>query len=293
MRPVLAELLDLLRLEPIEVNLFRGQSQDLGWGAVYGGQVLGQALSAAVQTVPPDRVAHSLHGYFLRQGDVRRPIVYQVERLRDGKSFTSRRVLAIQGGEPILTLAASFQVEEDGLEYQGPAPIDAPDPESLLSDQEAARAWADQLPELLRPIALAERPVEMRSAESLDPFHTTVGPPRRSVWLRVPDALPAERALHQYLLAYASDFHLLGTALLPHGVSWATPGMQVASLDHAMWFHRPFRIDEWLLYVLDAPSTSGARGLARGQFYDRQGRLVASSTQEGLVRKHGVARSPR
>lgn len=296
---MLAELLDLLRLEPIEKNLFRGRSQDLGWGAVYGGQVLGQALSASAQTVPPDRRAHSLHGYFLRHGDARQPIVYQVDRLRDGKSFTSRRVLAIQGGEAILTLAASFQVDEPGLEHQvqmvgsGSQPgalTDVPDPEDLLTDLEAARTWAEQLPEPMRTIALADRPIEMRSADSLDPVRPAVGPPRRNVWLRVPERLPDDLAVHQYLLAYASDYHLLGTSLLPHGVSWATPGMQVASLDHAMWFHRPFRVDDWLLYAMESPSTSGARGLARGMFFDRQGRLVASTAQEGLVRQH--AKSP-
>jgi acyl-CoA thioesterase II len=285
LRPVLRELLDLLRLEPIEVNLFRGQSQDLGWGAVYGGQVLGQALSAAAQTVEPDRVAHSLHGYFLRQGDVRKPIVYQVDRLRDGKSFASRRVLAIQNGEAILTLGASFQGVEDGLEHQVDMPEGVAAPESLLTDVEAARAWADDLPDPLRAIALAERPIEMRSSDSLDPLHPTAGPARRQVWLRGPERLPDDPQLHRYLLAYASDFHLLGTSLLPHGVSWATPGMHVASLDHAMWFHRPFRVDEWLLYVIESPTAAGARGVARGLFYDRAGRLVASSAQEGLVRR--------
>jgi acyl-CoA thioesterase II len=288
-RPVLRELLDLLRLEPIEANLFRGQSQDLGWGAVYGGQVLGQALSAAAQTVRSDRLAHSLHGYFLRQGDARKPIVYQVDRLRDGNSFTSRRVLAIQGGEAILTLAASFQVADEGaLEHQVPMPSGIAGPEGLPSELESAASWAHELPEPLRSMALVERPFEMRSASPLDPLHPPVQPAAREVWLRVPEPLPSDPALHRYLLAYVSDFHLLGTSLLPHGVSWATPGMQVASLDHAMWFHRPFRVDDWLLYVIDAPTVNGSRGLARGMVFDRQGQLVASTAQEGLVRKHGT-----
>jgi acyl-CoA thioesterase-2 len=284
-RPILKELLDLLRLEPIEVNLFRGQSQDLGWGAVFGGQVVGQALSAAARTVPEDRFVHSLHGYFLRQGDARRPIVYTVDRDRDGKSFTTRRVVAVQGGEAIFTLSASFQVDEPGFHHQGAAPMDVPPPESLQPDREAARAWADTLPEPLRKRALAERPIEMRSIEPENPLLPEVRPATRHVWLRAPDPLPDDPALHRYLLAYASDFHLLTTAMRPHGVSYASPGMHVASLDHAMWFHRPFRVDEWLLYVIDSPSASGGRGLVRGQFFDRAGRLVASSAQEGLMRQ--------
>jgi acyl-CoA thioesterase II len=284
-RPILRELLELLRLEPIEVNLFRGQSQDLGWGAVFGGQVLGQALSAAAQTVPDDRFVHSLHGYFLRQGDARRPIVYTVDRIRDGRSFTTRRVVAVQGGNAIFTLEASFQIEEGGLQHQADAPLDVPQPESLRPDHEAARDWADTLPDPLRTRALAVRPIEMRSIDPMNPLRPEVRPPVRRVWLRAPDPLPDDPALHRYLLAYASDFHLLTTAMLPHGVTVATKGMQVASLDHAMWFHRPFRVDEWLLYAIDSPSASGGRGLVRGQFFDRAGRLVASSAQEGLMRK--------
>ena len=285
MRPILSELLDLLRLEPIEVNLFRGQSQDLGWGAVFGGQVLGQALSAAARTVPADREVHSLHGYFLRQGDARKPIVYEVDRIRDGRSFTTRRVVAVQGGHAIFSTSASFQVVEDGFDHQDPMPLDVPPPESLPSDSELARTWAETLPEPYRTRAIAERPIEVRSVEPWNPVTPGVRPPIRRVWYRAVDPLPDDPAVHRYLLAYASDFNLLTTAMHPHGVSFATPGMQVASLDHAMWFHRPFRMDDWLLHVMESPSASGARGLARGQFFDRSGRLVASTAQEGLMRK--------
>ncbi|MEZ4240796.1 MAG: acyl-CoA thioesterase II [Myxococcota bacterium] len=285
MRPILAELLDLLRLEAIEVNLFRGQSQDLGWGAVFGGQVLGQALSAAAHTVPPERTVHSLHAYFLRQGDARRPIVYEVDRIRDGRSFTTRRVVAVQGGRAIFSLSASFQVAEAGLEHQDVQMPDVPAPEDVVSDQEALRRRADELPEVFRTRALADRPIEARSVEPLDILAPEVRPPVRRVWIRAVDALPDDPAVHHYLLAYASDFSLLTTALLPHGLSWVSPRMQVASLDHAMWFARPFRMDDWLLYVIDGPTASGGRALVRGSFFDRSGRLVASTAQEGLIRR--------
>ncbi len=283
MRPVLAELVELLKLERIEQNLFRGQSQDLGWGAVFGGQVLGQALSAAAQTVPTDRVVHSLHGYFLRQGDARAPIVYDVDRIRDGRSFTTRRVVAIQKGHAIFSMSASFQVDEPGLDHQDDAPA-APGPDGLPSDTELARAWAATLPEPLRLQATAERPIEMRPVHPVNPLAPEARPPVRQVWYRASDPLPDDPALHRYLLAYASDFHFLTTTLHPHAKSWLSPGMQVASLDHAMWFHRPLRFDDWLLYAIDSPSASGARGLVRGRFYDRAGRLVASTAQEGLIR---------
>jgi acyl-CoA thioesterase-2 len=289
--PVLEELIELLALERIEENLFRGQSQDLGWGAVFGGQVLGQALSAAVQTVPPERHAHSLHAYFLRSGDVKKPIVYDVDRIRDGGSFTTRRVVAIQGGKAIFNLAASFQVDEKGFEHQDPMP-DAPAPESCPTEQELARAYADNLPKNLRDRALADRPFELRPVVAdEDPFRATPKPPHRMVWLRTSGRLADDPALHRYLLAYASDHSLITTALLPHSVTWLTPGMQVASLDHVMWFHQPFRVDEWLLYALDSPAAHGARGLARGRVFTQDGRLVASVTQEGLIRKRDTLRA--
>lgn len=284
MQNVLRDLVDLLALERIDRDLFRGHSQNLGWGAIFGGQVLGQALSAAAQTVTPDRPVHSLHGYFLRAGDLDRPIVYQVERLRDGKSFTTRRVVAIQEGSAIFSLAASFQVDEPGFDHQDPMP-DVPPPETLRSERDLAIAIESKLPEGLRAMATAERPIEIRPVEPRNPLRPKPAEPRRHLWYKAIDTLPDDPALHRYLLAYASDFSFLGTALDPHGVSWLTPAMQVASLDHAMWFHRPFRFDDWLLYAVDSTSASGARGLVRGRFFDRHGKLVASSMQEGLIRQ--------
>jgi acyl-CoA thioesterase-2 len=287
MQPVLADLIDLLALERIDRDLLRGRSQDLGWGAIFGGQVVGQSLSAAAQTVPADRAVHSLHGYFVRAGDVRRPILYHVERTRDGKSFTTRRVNAVQEGTTIFSLEASFQIHEEGFEHQDAMPSNVPPPEALKSERDLAHVMAANLPPELLAIATAERPIESRPVEVRDPLHPTVSAPSRHMWYRAVDKLPDDPALHRYLLAYASDFGFLGTSLDPHGVSWLVPGMQVASIDHAMWFHRPFRFDDWLLYVVDSPSASGARGLVRGQFFDRQGRLVASTAQEGLIRKRG------
>lgn len=286
MTQVLTDLLELLRLEQIEKNIFRGQSQDLGWGNVFGGQVLGQALSAARQTVPSERFVHSMHGYFLRVGDARKPIVYDVDCIRDGKSFTTRRVVAIQNGRPIFNLSASFQVSEEGFEHQVDPP-EAPDPDALQSELEYWRQYADKIPAPLRQRATADRPIEVRPRELYNPAAPKVRPPHRAVWFRAAGALPDDLAVHQYLLAYASDFHFLTTAMQPHGVSWLSPGMQVASLDHSMWFHRPMRMDDWLLYAVDSPSASGARGLVRGQFFTRDGVLVASTAQEGLMRSRG------
>jgi acyl-CoA thioesterase-2 len=285
MSHVLDELVTLLALEQIEVNLFRGQSQDLGWGTVYGGQVLGQALSAAVQTVPSDRHVHSLHGYFLRPGAVDRPIVYEVDRSRDGGTFTTRRVVAIQNGEPIFTLAASFQIVEEGFVHQDPMP-DAPAPESVPTQQELAARYADKLPEFVRAQALAQRPFEMRPIEDAsNPLAPEARPPHRMFWIKANGELADDPALHRYLLAYASDFAFLTTAMLPHAVSWLSAGMQVASLDHAMWFHQDVRVDEWLLHVVDSPKAHGGRGLVRGSVFTRDGRLVASTAQEGLIRR--------
>jgi acyl-CoA thioesterase-2 len=282
---VLGDLLELLKLERIEVDLFRGQSQDLGWGNVFGGQVVGQALSAAAQTVPDDRIVHSMHGYFMRTGDAKKPIVYDVDRIRDGKSFTTRRVVAIQNGTAIFTMAASFQREESGFEHQASAP-ETPGPDGLLSEIDIAKKFKDRIPPNLYEQATCERPIEIRPVEMINVLQPTAMSPTRRVWYRTVERLPDAASLHRYLLAYASDFNLLGAAMQPHGVSWLMPEMQVASLDHAIWFHRPFRMDEWLLYVIDSPSASGARGLARGQFFTRDGRLVASTAQEGLIRRH-------
>src|SRR5262245_2189496 len=279
---VLDELVKLLSLERIEENLFRGQSQNLGWGTVFGGQVLGQALSAASQTVPPERHVHSMHAYFLLPGDVNKAIVYDVDRIRDGSSFTTRRVVAIQAGRPIFNMSASFQKSEPGFEHHEPMP-DVPAPETLKTEQQLAAeagwppAWLER--------ATAERPFELRPVERIDPLRPTPMPPRRMDWLRTVSALPDSPALHYSLLAYASDRHLIGTALLPHGVSILTPGMQIASLDHVMWFHQPVRVDDWLLHVMESPVARGARGLARGRIYTRSGSLVASTAQEGLIRR--------
>jgi len=284
MSDVLSELVDLLALERIEENLFRGPSQDLGWGRVFGGQVLGQALSAAAQTVPPDRVVHSLHAYFLRPGAVDRPVVYDVDRIRDGRSFTTRRVVAIQNGRPIFNLSASFQAEEEGFEHQSTMP-DVPPPESLRTEQELARKFYDRIPPLMRERIFGERPIESRPVDPLDPFAPPPHPPTRRTWYKANGPLPDDPAVHRYLLAYASDFGLLTTALRPHGASWVDRRLQVASLDHAMWFHRPVRFDDWLLHVMESPSAAGARGMVRGQWFTRDGVLVASTAQEGLIRR--------
>jgi acyl-CoA thioesterase-2 len=283
MTRVLTELVDLLALESIEENLFRGQSQDLGWGLVFGGQVLGQALSAAVQTVPSERAVHSLHAYFLRAGDASKPIVYQVDRIRDGRSFTTRRVVAIQFGRPIFNMSASFQIQEAGFEHADAMPrFDGP--EGLRSEREIWEEVLDQLPESYRARAAAERPIELRSVDPVNPLAPEPREREQAVWLKAAGSLPDHAALHQYLLAYCSDFSFLTTAMRPHGASWAQPHMQVASIDHAMWFHRPFRMDDWLLHVMESPSAGGARGLVRGRIFTRDGLLVASTAQEGLMR---------
>jgi len=283
-RNVLQELVELLRLEQIEQNIFRGQSQDLGWGTVFGGQVLGQSLSAAEQTVPADHSVHSLHGYFLRLGAVTQPIVYDVDRIRDGKSFSTRRVVAIQKGRAIFNMSASFQRNEEGFEHHSEMP-ETIGPDELLSERELLQRRADAIPKALRKRATCERPIEIRPIDPVNPLQPVTRPPSQQVWFKAIDRLPDHRSIHQFLLAYASDFHLLTTAMQPHGVSWLTPGMQVASVDHAMWFHRPFRMDEWLLYTVESPSASNARGLVRGQIFSRQGVLVASTAQEGLMRQ--------
>jgi acyl-CoA thioesterase-2 len=284
MSKVLDDLVALLALERIEENLFRGQSQDPGWGTVFGGQVLGQALSAAVQTVPADRRVHSLHAYFLRPGDVARPIVYEVDRIRDGRSFTTRRVVAVQGGRAIFNLSSSFQLDERGFEHQDTMPP-APDPATLPTEQERLERVLARVPSPIADKLLADRPFELRSADPLDEnFEPAPRAPERLLWMRAAGALPDDPALHAYLLAYVSDASFGTTALAPHGASWLSPALQLASIDHVMWFHRPFRCDDWLLHVIDSPTAQGARGLVRGAIYARDGRLVASTAQEGLIR---------
>jgi len=281
----LASLVELLTLERIEENLFRGQAEDLGWGRLYGGHVLAQALVAAANTAPKDRAVHSLHAYFLRPGDVSRPIIYDVDRIRDGGSFTTRRVVAIQSGEAIFNMAASFQKSEVGFEHQDEMP-EAPPPESVPTDQQRFVELAHRIPKSILEQFGAEQAFEMRQVEIIDDLlHPTPMPPRHRVWLKTTGQLPDDPALHRYLLAYASDHSFLATALYPHGATFFSGEVQVASLDHVMWFHAALRVDEWLLHVIDSPVARGSRGLVRGRVFSRDGRLVASTSQEGMIRK--------
>jgi acyl-CoA thioesterase-2 len=278
-----AELVDLMALERLEENLFRGQSRDIGTKYVFGGQVLGQALSAAQQTVGDGRVAHSMHAYFLRAGDVEAPIVYTVERTRDGNSFTTRRVEAIQHGQQIFVMAVSFQRPEPGVEHQVAMP-EVPRPEDLDPPEPIDPERFAHIPAKLQRWLSASGPFEFRHVWPRDEIKVPKRPPIQHVWFRLRERVGDDETLHRALLAYASDFHLIGTATLPHGISYLQPNVQMASLDHAMWLHRPFRVDDWLLYSCDSPTAIGARGLARGAVYDATGRLVASTAQEGLLR---------
>ena len=282
MHPVLEDLIGLLRLERIEDNIFRGDSRDIGTSQVFGGQVLGQALSAAQNTVD-ERVAHSLHAYFLRRGDMTAPIIYEVERARDGGSFSTRRVVAIQHGRPILNLAASFQNPEPGLEHQFEMP-DVPGPEGLKDLTDVAKDMLEHIPSKMRRFLTDGRPFEFRHVEPVNFERAEKLPPKRHVWIRAVDALPDNPVLHQNLLTYVSDYELLGTATMPHGLSFMRDSVMMASLDHALWFHREVKMDEWLLYAMDSPSSCGARGLSRGQMFTRDGTLIASTAQEGLMR---------
>ena len=276
------KLLNLMRLEQLEDNLFRGISQDIGTHRVFGGQVLAQALLAASHTVE-NRQAHSLHAYFLRAGDQNAPIVYSVDRSREGRSFTARRVVAIQHGRPIFTLAASFQVEEQGLEHQFEIP-DVPSPEALNPMALLPREEFDHMPKNMQRWLDRFGPFEFRAVRGSDPDQAVPQPPFKELWFKLHGQLDDDPGLHRALLAYVSDFHLIGTATLPHGISWVQGNLIIASLDHAMWFHREFRLDDWLLYVCDSPSSSGGCGLARGMIFNRQGQLVASTAQEGVIR---------
>lgn len=282
----LEELLELLRLEPMEENRFRGRSQDLGYETIFGGQVLAQALAAAYQTVPSGRKAHSLHAYFLRAGDARASIVFEVHRIRDGGSFTTRRIVAHQNGQALFNMSASFQVDEPGFDHQDQAPTVA-GPEGLENELEllVRIGHATSHPNLAR--ILRKKPIEMRPVEPMDPLFPEKREPKRYMWLKAVGAMPDDFKAHQYLLAYASDFNLGMTSLYPHGHSHWKPDIQAASLDHAMWFHREFRVDEWLLYVMESPSASKARGLSYGKIYTRAGELVASVAQEAMIRQRG------
>ena len=285
MQESLDELIETLDLEEIEVNVFRGSSPNEERIRVFGGQVAGQELVAAGRTVA-DRVVHSLHAYFLRPGDPKVPILYQVDRIRDGKSFTTRRVVAIQHGEAIFHLSASFQTTERGLEHQIPMPA-APPPESLPTLKERTAEMLSRAPEEMKRWLMRERPIDVRPVNPSDHLRPEKAEPRQLVWLRADGRLPDPLLLHQCVVAYASDLTLLDTATLPHAISWFDPRFQMASLDHAMWFHRPFRADEWLLYVQESPSASGARGFAMGHIFRLDGTLAVSVVQEGLIRLRG------
>ncbi len=283
MSRALDTLLSILDLEPLERNLFRGRSPKDGWQRVFGGQVIGQALVAADRTVE-DRLAHSLHGYFMRPGDPAVPILYEVDRIRDGKSFATRRVVAIQHGSAIFSMSVSFHKQEPGFQHQLDMP-DVPMPEDLPSEVELARMLLDRQPDHIRSYWERERPIELRPVDITRYTSRAARRPNQYIWMRASGRLPEDLAIHQCVLAYASDFTLLDTALVAHGRMVFDPELMMASLDHALWFHRPFRADEWLLYVQDSPAAFGARGFCRGSVFTRDGVLVASVAQEGLIRQ--------
>jgi acyl-CoA thioesterase-2 len=276
-------LLEILNLERLEVNLYRGMSPQVGWQRVFGGQVIGQALVAATRTVE-DRAVHSLHAYFILPGDPKVPIIYEVDRIRDGGSFTTRGVKAIQHGKAIFSMIASFHREETGFSHQAPMPK-VPPPEELPSEEEMKNRVLPMMPDPVRRYYERERPIEMRPVQFSRYLSRQYRDPHFHVWMRATEALPDDPAVHQCVLAYASDMMLLDSALIPHGRTVFEKSIQGASLDHALWFHRPFRADEWLLYAQDTPNASGARGFARGLIYARDGTLVASVAQEGLLRE--------
>ncbi len=279
------QLLTTLGLEQLEHNLFRGRSPQNGWQRVFGGQVVGQALMAADRTVEArERLTHSLHAYFLLPGDPKVPIIYEVDRIRDGGSFTTRRVIAIQHGQAIFSMAASFHKPEPGFDHQIAMP-DVPPPEELPSEEELRARFLPHLPEEMRHYWELERPIELRPVDLSRFLSPGKAEPRQNMWIRASGPLPDDARLHQCVLAYASDFSLLDTSLVAHGRLMFDPRIQMASLDHAVWFHRPFRADEWLLYAQDSPSATGARGFCRGSIFSRDGRLVASVAQEGLIRE--------
>ena len=281
----LESVLETLDLETLERNLFRGRSPQVGWQRVFGGQVIGQALVAAARTVENGDPAHSLHGYFLRPGDPAVPIIYEVERYRDGKSYTARRVVAIQHGQAIFTMAASFHRPEDGLDHQHTMP-DVPMPDELPAEKDMLEQFSDQMPDKMKRYFTRERPIELRPTDAMHYLKPEKNrPPVQNVWIRAAKPLPDDEAIHQCVLAYASDMTLLDTSLVPHGRNLFDARMVMASLDHALWFHRQFRADEWLLYAQDSPSASGGRGFTRGSIFTTGGTLVASVTQEGVIRQ--------
>lgn len=285
MTTAMEELLNTLDLNEVESNVFRGRSPQVGWQRVFGGQVIGQALMAAQRTVASDRYVHSIHCYFLRSGDPSVPIDYHVDTLRNGTSFTTRRVVAYQHDKAIFSLAGSFQLDEPGLEHFMPAPLDVPTPEELEAKMAMVATIRETLPEKVRKYWGRERPVELRPVSLEHYLSKEPLPPRQDMWMRATGAVPADRTVQNAVLAYFSDMTLLDTSLFAHGKSIFDPHLQVASLDHSMWFHRPNALDDWFLYTQDSPNTSGARGLTRGSIYARDGSLVASVAQEGLIRQ--------
>jgi acyl-CoA thioesterase-2 len=276
-------LLETLDLEPLEINLFRGRSPKVGWQRVFGGQVIGQSLVAAQRTVDPERRIHSLHAYFMRPGDPENPIVYEVDQIRDGGSFTTRRIVAIQHGKAIFSMSASFQIREEGLEHAFEMP-DIPHPDQLVSEKELAEKFIDHAPENVRKYWQRDRPIELRPTDLTHYVSKKKLPPFQNVWFRATGKLPSDPAIQEAVLAYASDMTLLDTSLFAHGRAVFDPQLQVASLDHAMWFHRPLNMEAWHLYTQDSPNASGARGLTRGSIFSADGTLVASTAQEGLIR---------
>jgi len=279
------ELLELLALEELDKNLYRGLSSPVGSKRVFGGQVLAQSLSAAMQTLPEERVLHSIHSYFILPGKLEIPIIFQVEQVRDGGSFSSRRVRAIQNGQVIFFMAASFQLRQEGFDHQISMP-NVSTPDQLVSWEELVTKYGDQLPENYKRFLNLDRPIEFRPVELINPALPGKSQPYRHVWMKAKGLMPDDIRSHQSVLAYTSDYNLLTTALLPHGIAASLSKVQLASLDHAMWFHRDFRMDDWLLYAIDSPSASKARGFTRGNIFDKEGRLVASVVQEGMVRKN-------
>ncbi|MGC7560675.1 acyl-CoA thioesterase II [Pasteurella sp. PK-2025] len=283
MSNVLNNLIELLQLEKLDDFLFRGNSEDLGLPQVFGGQVIAQALSAAMQVAPSDRLLHSCHAYFLSPGESQYPIIYDVETLREGHSFSAYRVKAIQHNEPICHITTSFQKEEQGFEHQSTMPNVAP-PEQLISESDMIQKLATLLPEPMRTKFSAKRPFDIRAKYINHPFQGAKLPPEQFAWVKANGIAPLDQKIQQCLLAYFSDFHCLLTALQPHEKGFLQKGMKVATLDHSIWFHRTFDLNDWLLYAIESNNASGARGLARGQIFDAQGRLIATTQQEGLIR---------
>ncbi|HEV2896418.1 acyl-CoA thioesterase [Mesorhizobium sp. AaZ16] len=290
MTAAMQELLSILDLEKLEHNLYRGRSPKLDWQRVFGGQTIAQALVAAQRTVTPERHVHSLHGYFMRPGDTKVPIIYEVDRIRDGGSFTTRRVVAIQHGHAIFSLEASFQGDEQGLEHQVPMPLDVPPPDSLMTQQELIGKFGDAVPEGIRRYWERDRPIDMKPVMLEHYTSREKLAPEQKIWIRTAGPVPADRATQAAVLAYLSDMTLLDTSTFAHGRAVFDPDIQAASLDHAMWFHRPHRLDGWILYTQDSPSSQGSRGFTRGALYGQDGTLIASVAQEGLIRlRHSPA----